>query len=103
MSVSKLSKLIYEGDIFKIEAYTTDKHETPVLEWPEASPERLQVKFAALFKRLADNGRIYNEQKFKHLTGTEKIFEFKADDARGFVFLFLRQTGHSHPWFYQKK
>ena len=89
MSVSKLSELIYEGDIFKIEAYKTDKYETPALEWLEASPERLQVKFAALFKRLADNGRIYNEQKFKHLTGTEKIFEFKADDARVLSFFFF--------------
>ena len=31
---------------------------------------------------MGDVGKIYNEQKFKHLTGTDQIFEFKVDEAR---------------------
>ena len=48
-----------------------------------------QAKFAALFERLGDIGKIYNEQKFKHLTESEQIFEFKVDNKRVLSFFFV--------------
>ena len=43
----------------------------------------------ALFSRLADQGRIYNEKKFKHLTGTDQLFEFKVNNGRVISFFFF--------------
>ena len=39
--------------------------------------------------RLADHGRIYDERKFKHLTGTSQLFEFKVGQSRVISFFFL--------------
>ena len=47
-----------------------------------------QKKFAALFVRLGDHGKIWNEQKFKHLEGSNQIFEFKDDSGRILCFFF---------------
>lgn len=40
-----------------------------------------QAKMAALFSRMAQHGRISNEQKFKHIEGSE-FFEFKSHQVR---------------------
>ena len=61
----------------------------PAEEWLEAQPVPMQAKFAALFAWLGDQGRIWNERKFKHLTGSEQIFEFKAEDGRILCFFFF--------------
>jgi len=49
----------------------------------------MQQKFAALFKMLGDVGKIFNEQKFKHLTDSDQLFEFKADQGRVLCFFFV--------------
>jgi phage-related protein len=38
---------------------------------------------------MGDHGRINNEQKFKHLTGSDQIFEFKAGQGRVLCFFFI--------------
>jgi len=38
---------------------------------------------------MGDVGKIFNEQKFKHLTGTDQRFEFKADQGRVLYFFFV--------------
>jgi phage-related protein len=48
----------------------------------------VELKFAALFQRLGDHGKIWNEQKFKHLTGTNQLFELKADEGRVVCFFY---------------
>jgi phage-related protein len=40
---------------------------------------------------LADAGKLWNERKFKHLEGSEQIFEFKVDDGRVLCFFFIGQ------------
>jgi hypothetical protein len=40
-----------------------------------------RAKVLALFQRLADTGRITNEEKFKRVEGTE-LFEFKSFQVR---------------------
>jgi phage-related protein len=81
-----LLELIYEGSIFTIWAYKKDSGEIPAVELMEELSENFQVKFASLFTQLGNQGKIYNEKKFKHLTRTEKLFEFKVDNARIFSF-----------------
>ncbi len=46
-------------------------------------------KFAALFSRMGDTGKIWNERKFKHLTETDQIFEFKVEADRILCFFFI--------------
>ncbi len=87
--MSKSTELVYEGEVFNIEAYCADTGKALVIDWIDELPDKLQVKLAALFTRLGDHGTIYNERKFKHLSGTNQIFEFKADDARVLCFFFF--------------
>lgn len=41
------------------------------------------------FVRLGDHGKIWNERKFKHLEGSDQIFEFKVDIHRILCFFFV--------------
>ena len=90
MSKPKIvTRLVYEGEIFQIAAYVISSGEAPAEEWLDSLSIQLQQKFAALFARLGDQGKIWNERKFKHLTGTDQIFEFKAEDGRILCFFFF--------------
>jgi phage-related protein len=86
--MSRFLELIYEGRVFTIWAYKKETGEVPVIERLEKMAIKYQVKFGALFSQLGNEGKIYNETKFKHLTGTDKIFEFKVDNARILSFFF---------------
>jgi phage-related protein len=83
------SKLVYDGEIFRIEFYVAANGLAPAEKWLDDLNEKQQQKFAALFVRLGDHGKIWNEQKFKHLTGTDQVFEFKVDDGRILSFFFF--------------
>lgn len=85
------TRLIYKGQIFTIEAVELPSGEIPAEEWLDSIDEKSQIKFAALFKLLGDAGKIWNEQKFKHLEGSEQIFEFKVDSNRVLCFFFVGQ------------
>ena len=83
------AKLVYQGAILRIEFYVTVSGEAPAEEWLESQPEGKQQKFAALFAWMADQGKIWNERKFKHLTGSDQIFEFKVDEGRVLCFFVI--------------
>jgi phage-related protein len=85
----KASKPAYQGEIFSIEFYVAGDEACPAEEWLDSQPVKMQQKFAALFAMLANVGRIFNEQKFKHLTGTDQLFEFKVDQGRVLCFFFV--------------
>lgn len=85
----KPSKSAYEGDIFNIEFYVSAKGESPAEVWIESQSMRAQQKIAALFKVLGDVGKIFNDRKFKHLTGTDQLFEFKSDQGRMLCFFYI--------------
>ena len=82
------SKLVYDGKVFKIEFFVTESGKVPAEEWLESLTEKQQAKFVALFMRFGDLGKIWNERKFKHLSGTDQIFEFKVDSGRVLSFFF---------------
>ena len=88
MSKGQQAPLVYDGSIFKIEVYVTQSGQALAEIWLESQPVDLQKKFAALFVRLGDHGKIWNEQKFKHLEESNQIFEFKADSGRILCFFF---------------
>lgn len=83
--------LAYAGSVFDLEFYKRESGETLAEEWLESMPSHIQQKFAALFAWMGDHGRIANEQKFKHLTGSDQIFEFKAGQGRILCFFFVGQ------------
>lgn len=108
-SSSKLSssRLVYVGARFRIEFYVAPGGAAPAEVWLEQLPLGEQQKFAALFARMGDAGKIWNERKFKHLTETDQIFEFKVEADRILCFFFIgrrlilthgfRKTGENTP------
>ena len=87
----ELTHSIYRGQVFHIEAVVLNNGGAPAEEWLDSLPQKQQQKFAALFKLLADAGKLWNERKFKHLEGSDQIFEFKVDDGRVLCFFFVGQ------------
>ena len=85
----KPSKSAYKGEIFSIEFFVAGDGSCPAEEWLESQSPKMQQKFAALFVMMGNVGKIFNEQKFKHLTGTDQLFEFKADQGRVLCFFFV--------------
>jgi phage-related protein len=83
------SQRAYDGEIFSIEFYVGEDGSAPAEDWLESQSPKMQQKFAALFVMLGDVGKIFNEQKFKHLSGTSQLFEFKADQGRVLCFFFI--------------
>ena len=76
------SKLIYQGKVLRLEFCILDSEEIPAEDWLESQSESRKQKFAALFVWMGDQGKIWNERKFKHLTESDQIFEFKSEDGR---------------------
>ncbi|OGW51612.1 MAG: hypothetical protein A2V62_12735 [Nitrospirae bacterium RBG_19FT_COMBO_58_9] len=83
------SRLVYDGAVFRIEFYVAPGRVAPAETWLEQLPLASQQKFAALFVRMGDTGKIWNECKFKHLTETDQIFEFKVEADRILCFFFI--------------
>lgn len=99
----KLSKQAYDGEIFSIEFYTEEDGSAPAEDWLESQSFKMQQKFAALFVMLGDIGKIFNEQKFKHLSGTNQLFEFKADQGRVLCFFFCGKTCDFNSWIFKEE
>lgn len=89
MGRTPTSKLVYQGAALRIEFYIAESGEVPAEEWLEIQADSRQQKFAALFAWMGNQGKIWNERKFKHLTGSDQIFEFKSDDGRVLCFFVI--------------
>ena len=83
------SKLVYSGKALRLEFYVSTENKAPAEEWLESQSDSRQSKFAALFAWMGDHGKIWNERKFKHLTDSDQIFEFKSEDGRILCFFFV--------------
>ncbi len=75
----KPSKSAYKGEIFRIEFWR--------VAWISVTQNAAEV--CCPFCDVGNVGKISNEQKFKHLTGTDQLFEFKADQGRVLCFFFV--------------
>jgi phage-related protein len=84
-----VGRLVYDGTALRIEFYVTAHGMIPAEYWLEQLPLAAQQKFAALFARMGDRGKIWNERKFKHLTETNQLFEFKVEADRILCFFFI--------------
>jgi phage-related protein len=88
MNYVPTSKIVYIGKEFCLEFYQSRDGAAPAERWLESQKIKVQQKFAALFVWIGDHGALINEMKFKHLAGSDQIFEFKVDDGRVLCFFF---------------
>lgn len=86
---SPLSRLVYDGAVRWLEFYVAPSGAVSAEEWLDQLPLSHQQKFAALFARMEDQGKIWNERKFKHLAETDQIFEFTVEADRFLCFFIV--------------
>ncbi len=80
--------IFYCGEKFQVEFYFTEKGILPAKEYFDASERQVKIKLLALVKYIADNGRLFDETKFRLVDRKEKIYEFKPMAERFFSFFY---------------
>lgn len=81
--------IFYQGEKFQVEFYFNEKGEIPAKELIESlSSNKVIVKLAGFVKLIADEGMLYDEQKFRIVDQKEKIYEFKPGRYRFFNFFY---------------
>lgn len=80
--------IFYQGEKFQVEFFFSEKGELPAKEYFDASEERVKIKLLALVKHLAEEGRLFDERKFRSVDKKEKIYEFKPIAERFFNFFY---------------
>ena len=78
--------VFYQGVKFQVEFYFTEKGEVPAKEYFDSSDRQVQIKLLALVKYMAEEGRLFDEMKFRLVDKKEKIYEFKPMAERFFNF-----------------
>ncbi|TGM04809.1 hypothetical protein EHQ76_07500 [Leptospira barantonii] len=82
--VKKPEYLVYQGSAFQIEWYFDKNSKSVSLEFFEGLSIDEQDDFLVLVKKMADTGKIFNEQKFRN--EGDKIFAFKPKPNRFLCF-----------------
>lgn len=80
--------VLYQGERFQVEFYFTDRGELPAKEYFDSSDSQIQIKLLALVKYIAEEGRLFDETKFRLVDRKEKIYEFKPMAERFFNFFY---------------
>ena len=80
--------IFYQGEKFQVEFYFTAKGELPAKEYFDSSERQVQIKLLALVKYMAEEGRLFDETKFRSVDKREKIYEFKPMSERFFSFFY---------------
>lgn len=78
--------IFFQGEKFQVEFYFTQKGELPAKEYFESSQRQVQIKLLALVKYMAQEGRLFDETKFRLVDKKQKIYEFKPLAERFFNF-----------------
>ena len=80
--------IFYKGERFQVEFYFNEKGELPAKEYFDSSDRQVQIKLLALVKYMAEEGRLFDETKFRSVDKKEKIYEFKPMAERFFNFFY---------------
>lgn len=80
--------VFYQGEMFQVEFYFTEKGRLPAKEYFDDTQQQVQIKLLALVKYIAENGKLYDQKKFRLVNKVEKIYEFKPRDDRFFNFFY---------------
>ena len=81
--------LIYVGSAFELEWYIDSNGESEAKEYFEALPEKQQLRFLYLVKRIGDFGKITNKELFRN--EGNKIYALKPQPDRFLCFFFRGQ------------
>ncbi len=84
--MKKKSRIVYEGEVYTIEWYLDDMGKSQPKEYYDELTEDRKDKLFHLVKMLADIGKIFNIQKFRH--EDDKIYAFKPKPDRFLCFFF---------------
>ena len=79
--------IAYEGPKFTIEWYYTEDGKIPALEYFHGLDNDEKIKTLDLFKLMATEGKIYNQQKFRN--EHDQIYAFKPKPHRFMCFFFV--------------
>ena len=77
----------YKGSKFTIEWYYTEDGKLPALEYFNNLNDEDKIKTLDLFKLMASEGKIYNQQKFRN--EHDQIYAFKPKPHRYMCFFFV--------------
>ena len=80
--------IFYHGEKFQVEFYFTDDGELPAKKYLEEASLEAKVKLAALVKRMAEVGKIFDITKFRLVDPKERLYEFKPLNHRFFNFFY---------------
>ena len=81
--------IFYQGNKFQVEFYFDEEGNIPAKEYLESlNVQNVIVKLAAFVKLIADEGVLFNQQKFRIVDNKEKIYEFKPAGYRFFNFFY---------------
>lgn len=80
--------VFYRGAKFQVEFYFNDKGELPAKEYFDAADRQVKIKLLALVKYMAEEGRLFDEGKFRIVDKHEKVYEFKPMAERFFNFFY---------------
>ncbi len=78
--------VFYVGEHYRVEFYFSEKGRMFAKEYFQDSDSQVQVKLLALVKYISENGRLYDENKFRLVDKHEKLYEFKPKHDRFFSF-----------------
>ena len=57
--------IFYKGEKFQVEFYYNKDGELPAKEYFDSASHLVQVKLLALVKYIAENGKLFDEEKFR--------------------------------------
>ncbi|MBF0330540.1 MAG: type II toxin-antitoxin system RelE/ParE family toxin [Candidatus Omnitrophica bacterium] len=80
--------VFYQGEKFQVEFYFNQKGELPAKEYFDLADRQVKIKLLAMVKYIAENGRMFDEGKFRIVNKKEKIYEFKPLAERFFNFFY---------------
>ena len=80
--------IFYQSEKFQVEFYFNEKGELPAKEYFDAADRQVKIKLLALVKYMAEEGRLFDEGKFRIVDKQEKIYEFKPMAERFFNFFY---------------
>lgn len=79
-------QIAYEGSEYTIEWYYDDREHSQALEHFEEQPKDHKRKLLNLFRLMGDQGKIFDETKFRH--EGDGIYAFKPQPDRSLCFFF---------------
>lgn len=79
--------IAFDGPKFTIEWYYTEDGKIPALDYFDSLSREDKIKTMDLFKLMATEGKIFNQQKFRN--ERDKIYAFKPKPHRFVCFFFI--------------